>query len=101
MAGVVGEINPLPRLRPAIEPADSGSGQPARARGHGVGQPSVLAAHRDSNSRTIFIVRRTIVTTQPEQTTISAIQRMAPAGKNSVSMIESTQAAVMRAMRCC
>jgi len=74
MTGMVGKIDALPRLRRAITPADGRAREATSTGRQNTGQP----AHRASNSRTILVVRRTIVTRQPMLITMSVAHRMLP-----------------------
>ena len=74
IAGMVGKVDALARLRRAIEPADGRARQAAGCGRQNTGQP----AHRASNSRTILVVRRTIVTRDPILITMSVAHRMLP-----------------------
>src|ERR1051326_5119536 len=98
MAGVIGKIDALPRRGPAIHPSHGGAGQPTGTCRNDAGGKG---AHLDSSSRAIRAVRRQIVTMQPRFTMTRVAQSTVPAAKILVSNIESTQAAVSVAMRCC
>src|SRR6267154_3655235 len=63
MAGVIGKVNTLPPARLRTDPAYGWSGQHSGAGGNEPGDK--LAAHRASRPRTILIVRRTMVTSEP------------------------------------